>query len=61
MKDFKIFAGMNSEHLVEVLHSRLKNDAASETFVVSNVDQNGRTFPSRFVKIEVLSCVFIRH
>lgn len=57
MREFKIFIGMNREYLTEVLHSGLKNDSVAETFSIKFVNDAGICFPTRFIKIEPISCV----
>lgn len=51
MKEFKLFVGVNEEHMSEVLHSGLKNDSISETFPIKHVNKAGVCFPTRYVKI----------
>lgn len=57
MKEFKLFVGVNEEHMSEVLHSGLKNDSISETFPIKHVNKAGVCFPTRYVKIVPFSYV----
>ncbi|THU94177.1 hypothetical protein K435DRAFT_966971 [Dendrothele bispora CBS 962.96] len=55
MKEFKVFAGMDSEHMAEVLHASLKNDPNKEHFSVRHFNSIGIYFPTRYIKIVPLS------
>ncbi len=55
MKEFKVLIGLSEDHLIEVLHTTLKNDTTPETFAIPSTDSEGVPFPSRFVKIIALS------
>ena len=57
MKEFKLYVGLTEDNMTEVVHAGLKNDPTPETFYINSVNGAGLTFPSRFVKIEPLSCV----
>ena len=57
MKEFKLYVWLSEDNMTEVLHSGLKNDPAVETFYIRSVNQAGLAFPTRYVKIEPLSCV----
>lgn len=51
MREVKILVGANTEHMMEILHTGLKDDAMPETFILSDVNAAGVTFPTRYVKI----------
>ncbi|KAF8658335.1 hypothetical protein AX16_002101 [Volvariella volvacea WC 439] len=55
MKEFKIFVGNSSGHMMEVLHAGLKNDSIPETFPIKYINSVGVCFPTRYVKIVPLS------
>ncbi|TFK67379.1 galactose oxidase [Pluteus cervinus] len=55
MKEFKIYVGLTSDHLTEVLHAGLKNDSIPETFPIKHVNAAGVYFPTRFIKVVPLS------
>ncbi|KAG6375664.1 muskelin 1, intracellular mediator kelch motif-containing protein [Boletus reticuloceps] len=55
MKEFKIYAGLNPDHMIQVLHAGLRDDAVQETFSIPHVNRDGVPFPTRFVKIVPLS------
>ena len=59
MKEFKLYVGLSEDNMTEVLHTGLKNDATAETFYIRSVNQAGLAFPTRYVKIEPLSYVYI--
>lgn len=61
MKEFRIYVGMSEDHMIEVLHSGLRNDNVPETFPVRHVNSAGIYFPTRFIKIVPLSWVFMNH
>ncbi|KAI0218378.1 Muskelin [Lamellibrachia satsuma] len=50
LKKFKIYGGLNDEHMIELLDSGLKNDHVAETFYLKHkIDNN--YFPCRYIKI----------
>ncbi|KAK2464345.1 hypothetical protein APHAL10511_003802 [Amanita phalloides] len=55
MKEFKVFVGMSEDHMIEVVHSGLRNDNLPENLFVRHVDSAGVYFPTRFVKVVPLS------
>ena len=50
LKEFKVLGGLNSEHMVELLHSGLRNDDEPETFQLKYKTEEV-LFPCRYVKI----------
>ncbi|XP_046661321.1 muskelin isoform X2 [Homalodisca vitripennis] len=50
LKKFKIFVGLNDEHMMELLDTGLRNDNVEETFMLKH-KIGGRDFPCRYVKI----------
>ncbi|KAF9073645.1 Muskelin N-terminus-domain-containing protein [Rhodocollybia butyracea] len=55
MKEFKVYIGLTSENMTEILHSSLKNNSSRETFSLRHQNSSGLYFPTRFIKIEPLS------
>jgi hypothetical protein len=55
MKEFKIYVGLNPDHMIQVLHAGLRDDAVPETFSITHVNRDGVPFPTRFIKIVPLS------
>ncbi|KAI6021604.1 Muskelin N-terminus-domain-containing protein [Pisolithus microcarpus] len=55
MKEFKVYVGLHPDHMVQVLHTCLKDDAVPESFAIPETNKTGLRFPSRFVKILPLS------
>ncbi|KAH7925639.1 hypothetical protein BV22DRAFT_1119428 [Leucogyrophana mollusca] len=55
MKEFKLYVGLSPEHMIQVLHTGLKDDAIPETFAVRHVNRDGVPFPVNYVKIIPLS------
>ncbi|KAF8634267.1 hypothetical protein AX17_004224 [Amanita inopinata Kibby_2008] len=55
MKEFKVLVGTTEDHMVEVLHSGLRNDNFAENFPVNHINSAGVYFPIRFVRIVPLS------
>lgn len=55
MKEFKVFVGTSEDHMIEVLHSGLRNDTIPEHFPLRHVNRANVAFPTRFVKIVPLS------
>jgi hypothetical protein len=51
MKELKVFVGVSEDHMTEVLHAGLKNDAIPETFPLKHANSSGVHFPTQFVKI----------
>lgn len=58
MKEFKIFVGLSADNMIEILYAGLKNDNAAETFSIRSTNQEGLTFPTRYIKIQPLSLVW---
>ena len=54
-KEFKIMVGLDKDHLIEVLHTTLKNDSEPEVFSLVCTDGDGVEFPSRYLKIIALT------
>lgn len=50
-----VYVGQNPEHMVQALHSQLKDDAISETFSLKHANSEGMCFPTQFVKIVPIS------
>lgn len=55
MKEFKVYVGLHQDHMVQVLHTCLKDNAVPESFTIPETNKAGLRFPSRFVKILPLS------
>ncbi|KAH7889083.1 Muskelin N-terminus-domain-containing protein [Phlebopus sp. FC_14] len=55
MKEFKLYLGLNPDHMIQALHASLKDDTVPETFSIPHVNKDKVPFPSRFVKIVPLS------
>jgi len=55
MKEFRVYVGLNPDHMVQVLHAQLKDDTVHETFSLKYVNLEGMCFPTRFVKIVPVS------
>jgi Muskelin N-terminus len=53
MKDFKVFTGVESKHLTEVLYASLKDDTVPEEFLLNN--SGSYTKPVRYIRIEPIS------
>ncbi|CAA7260646.1 unnamed protein product [Cyclocybe aegerita] len=51
MKELKVFVGISEDHMTEVLHTTLKNDAVPEVFNLAHVNDAGIPFPTQYVKI----------
>ena len=47
--------GLDKDHLIEVLHTTLKNDSEPEVFSLVCTDGDGVEFPSRYLKIIALT------
>lgn len=54
-KEFKVYVGESEDHMIQVIHSGLRNDQFTETFLVRHINSAGVYFPTRFVKIVPLS------
>ncbi|KAF8624638.1 hypothetical protein AX15_005791 [Amanita polypyramis BW_CC] len=54
-KEFKVYVGESEDHLIEVIHSGLRNDNFMENFPIRHANSAGVYFPTRFVKIVPLS------
>ncbi|XP_068714480.1 muskelin-like isoform X2 [Montipora foliosa] len=50
LKKFKIYGGLNDEHMTELLQSGLRNDDMKETFNLKH-ELHGKMFPCNFIKI----------
>ncbi|XP_015762917.1 PREDICTED: muskelin-like [Acropora digitifera] len=50
LKKFKIYGGLNDEHMTELLQSGLCNDNVEETFNLKH-ELHGKMFPCSFIKI----------
>jgi muskelin len=59
MKEFRVCVGMYKDHMTEVLSSTLKDDNVPETFTLRHTNSAGVPFPSRYIKIVPISCVYI--
>lgn len=55
MKEFKLYVGLNPDHMIQVLHAGLRDDSVAETFSTTHVNRGGVPFPARFIKIVPLS------
>ncbi|KAF8550620.1 galactose oxidase [Imleria badia] len=55
MKEFKLYVGLNPDHMIQVLHAGLRDDATPETFSIAHVNRDGVPFPTRCIKIVPLS------
>ncbi|KAG1715773.1 hypothetical protein ID866_1397 [Astraeus odoratus] len=51
MKEFKVYVGLHPEHMIQVLHTGLKDDVIPETFAIPQSNKAGVPFPTRFIKI----------
>ncbi|KAI8900611.1 Muskelin N-terminus-domain-containing protein [Globomyces pollinis-pini] len=50
LKEFKVFGGMDPDHMTELLHSGLRNDSEQETFALKH-KANGVKMPCQYIKI----------
>ncbi|KAH6591184.1 hypothetical protein BASA61_005038 [Batrachochytrium salamandrivorans] len=50
LKEFKVYGGMTPNHMLELLHSGLRNDSEQETFALK-YSANGVVFPCLYLKI----------
>ncbi|KAI9007518.1 Muskelin N-terminus-domain-containing protein [Phycomyces nitens] len=50
LKEFKVFGGMDSENMTEILHQGLHNNSEPETFQLQHT-VNGVAFPVQYIKI----------
>ncbi|XP_062574316.1 muskelin-like isoform X1 [Saccostrea cucullata] len=50
LKKFKVFGGLNDEHMIELLEGGLKNDHVPETFPLKK-ELHENVFPCRYIKI----------
>jgi hypothetical protein len=55
MREFRVYVGLNSHHMVQALHTQLKDDTISETFPLRHVNSEGICFPIRYIKIVPVS------
>ncbi|KAG6919366.1 hypothetical protein DXG01_006915 [Tephrocybe rancida] len=55
MKDFKLYVGLSEDRMSEVLRTGLKNDTTPETFPITQVNNAGICFPTRYIKIVPIS------
>lgn len=58
MKEFKVYVGLEKDHMFKVLHSSLKNDSIQERFSLQHANSAGVQFPTRYLKIVPVSYVF---
>ncbi len=58
MKELKVLVGTTADHMTEVLHTGLKNDSTPETFYLNYVNDASVVFPTRYVKVVPLMCIF---
>ncbi|KAI9137613.1 Muskelin N-terminus-domain-containing protein [Paraphysoderma sedebokerense] len=50
LKEFKVFGGLSTDNMVELLHSGLRNDSEAETFPLK-YKANGVIFPVQYIKL----------
>ncbi|KAL5034044.1 hypothetical protein RTP6_001923 [Batrachochytrium dendrobatidis] len=50
LKEFKVYGGITPNHMLELLHSGLRNDTEQETFALKH-SANGVVFPCLYIKI----------
>ncbi|CAH3026215.1 unnamed protein product [Porites evermanni] len=50
LRKFKIYGGLNDDHMTELLHSGLRNDHIKETFNLKH-ELDGKMFPCNYIKI----------
>ena len=50
LKEFKVFGGINTTNMTELLHSGLRNDSEPETFSLVHKSE-GVLFPCQYIKI----------
>ncbi|KAG2135782.1 Muskelin N-terminus-domain-containing protein [Suillus clintonianus] len=55
MREFRVYVGLNPHHMVQALHTQLKDDTVYETFPLKHVNSEGIYFPTRFIKIVPVS------
>ncbi|EIW83449.1 hypothetical protein CONPUDRAFT_89328 [Coniophora puteana RWD-64-598 SS2] len=55
MKEFKIFVGLTPDHMMQVLHSTLKDDSTPETFPLAYHTRDDVCFPTQYLKIVPLT------
>jgi hypothetical protein len=59
VKEIKVLAGTTEDHMSEVLHVELKNDAIPETFSIQYVNSAGICIPTQFIKLMPMLSVLI--
>ncbi|XP_065066928.1 muskelin-like isoform X2 [Rhopilema esculentum] len=50
LKKLKVYGGLNTEHMIEIMSGGLKNDSLKETFTLKH-ELEKKMFPCKFVKI----------
>ncbi|KAG2073978.1 hypothetical protein BDR04DRAFT_1126925 [Suillus decipiens] len=55
MREFRVYVGLNSHHMMQVLHTQLKDDTTNETFPLKHMNSEGICFPTRYIKIVPVS------
>ncbi|KAG1725427.1 Muskelin N-terminus-domain-containing protein [Suillus paluster] len=55
MREFRVYVGLNPHHMVQALHTQLKDDTIYETFPLKHVNSEGMCFPTQFIKIVPVS------
>ena len=53
MKEFELYVDLDPDHMIQVLHAGLRDDAVPVP--VTHVNKDGMPFPTRFVEIVLLS------
>ena len=59
VKEIKVLAGTTEDHMSEVLHVGLKNDATPETFSLQYVNSAGVCIPTQFIKLMPMLSVLV--
>ena len=59
VKEIKVLAGVTEDHMSEVLHVGLKNDATPETFSLQYVNSAGVCIPAQYIKLMPLLSVLV--
>ncbi|KAG1767395.1 Muskelin N-terminus-domain-containing protein [Suillus occidentalis] len=55
MREFRVYVGLNPHHMMQALHTQLKDDTIYETFPLKHVNSEGICFPIRYIKIVPIS------
>ncbi|KAG2364029.1 Muskelin N-terminus-domain-containing protein [Suillus spraguei] len=55
MREFRVYVGLNPHHMMQVLHTQLKDDTTNETFPLKHMNSEGICFPTRYIKIVPVS------